>query len=58
MIIYLMLLTSVIERAALPVLGLQQVGLPRFTPARLCGSQVMLIQNLLQTPHAGKEFED
>lgn len=31
-------------------------GIARFTPTRLCCSQVLSIQDLFQTPHVGKEF--
>lgn len=30
-------------------------GIARFTPTRLCCSQVLSIQNLFCTPHVGKE---
>ncbi len=44
-----------VRRGAGQILGLQQVGLSRFTPTRLCDSQILLIQDLFLTPHVGKE---
>lgn len=35
---------------------LQQVGLPRFTPTRLCGSQALSIQSLFYTSRVGKKY--